>query len=275
MAQTLEQKRAWYAVNREKVGERMAAYRTVHREEARKRAAAWRAEFPEKARENKAAWYAANKEKIAIKRAAYYVANRDKIIAYKTTYYADNKGKISTKGALYYAANREQKAKYRAAYYSQNRDKVLAREKARNSKPEVKAARRAYREIHLEKYLRNSVEWHKKNRKKSRQMLYAWRTKNPGAVRAISSKRRAQKLMQRCGCCSDAEITKIYGIAALCGPGAHVDHKTQLALGGHHCVKNLEALTAEEHYEKSKRDTKVRADSHRRNKLFLIWRRAV
>jgi 5-methylcytosine-specific restriction endonuclease McrA len=54
----------------------------------------------------------------------------------------------------------------------------------------------------------------------------------------------------------------------LCGPGAEVDHKTPLNLGGRHCAKNLQALTYEEHKEKTRRDQTLIADARRKRRRF-------
>lgn len=72
--------------------------------------------------------------------------------------------------------------------------------------------------------------------------------------RAKAAARRALLLSQRCACCTDDQIRHHYEIAALCGPFAHVDHVVPLALGGLHCAKNLQAITDEEHKEKTRRD---------------------
>lgn len=109
-----------------------------------------------------------------------------------------------------------------------------------------------------------------RERERARQQYNA----NKGASRARSAKRRAMKLAQRCICCTDAEIRQHHDIAALCGPGAHVDHITPLVLGGHDCARNLKAMTAEDHIEKTRRDFALIAESRRRNRLLHGWRRA-
>jgi hypothetical protein len=168
--------------------------------------------------------------------------------------------KARERHAAYYAAHREERRAKQAAYGVANRERNAERQAAyRTAHPEtVRERRAADRATHPEKF-----------RERDRQ----WTKDNPGYRRAQSAKRRAMKISQRCTCCTDAEIQKVYDIAALCGPGAHVDHKIQLALGGHHCAKNLEAMTAEEHIEKSKLDAAARADSGRRNRLLHNWSR--
>jgi hypothetical protein len=97
-----------------------------------------------------------------------------------------------------------------------------------------------------------------------------WQKNNPGAVRAIAAKRRALQLAQRCTCCTDEQIQHVYDIAALCGPGAHVDHIIPLVLGGPHCSKNLTAITAEAHRGKTKLDMGLIAEARRRSRSPVI-----
>jgi hypothetical protein len=157
--------------------------------------------------------------------------------------------------------------------YADNPEKERGRCRAYNAaNPEKRCdLASAYRAANLEKLRENSAAWYAANKEKARELIRQWNKNNPGARRAHEAKRRAMKLDQRCTCCTDAEIQKLYDIATLCGAGAHVDHIVQLALGGPHCAKNLEALTAEAHIEKSKRDAALRAESRRRNRLLYNW----
>ena len=180
---------------------------------------------------------------------------------------------------VYRAANAERKRERDTAYREENREKL-------------REGQRAYRETHREEKRARDLAYHAAHReeRRAKQSAYAkahpeetrlrnakygnlWRKNNPGRHCANQSERRAMQLRQRCGCCSKDDLQKIFDITALCGAGAHVDHKIQLSLGGHHCVKNLEALTAEEHIEKSKRDTKERAEVRHRNRLLHSWSR--
>jgi 5-methylcytosine-specific restriction endonuclease McrA len=99
-----------------------------------------------------------------------------------------------------------------------------------------------------------------------------WRLAHPEKHRANVAARKATKLAQRCICCADEDIQKVYDIAILCGDGAHVDHKTPLRLGGHHCAKNLQPMLAHEHIEKTKLDNRAIADAKRRSRLLQNWR---
>jgi 5-methylcytosine-specific restriction endonuclease McrA len=185
-----------------------------------------------------------SQESRAAYRAAYYAANKDKwdsYKAYKATYRANNKANISAYNAAYHAANRDKLNSRALAHYVTNRDKLVA----------------------------YSTAYRAKNNDK----IMAYKAANKDKIRFHDAKRRAIKFMQRCVCCTDADIQKMYSVATLCGPGAEVDHIVQLALGGAHCAKNLRAITAEEHKEKTKSDATLRADARRRNKLLRGWPR--
>jgi len=186
------------------------------------------------------------------------------------------------------AANSETERERSRTYYAANRDQVRERARARHmANPEkLRERKRAYYAANRQNILDSHLAWRTANTDKVRQMAAAyraanreqvqnrsqeWRIANPGAASAIVSKRRAFKLAQRCTCCTDADIKKIYDIAALCGSGSHVDHKIQLSLGGRHCIKNLEAMTVDAHIEKSKLDASARADVRRRNTLLRNW----
>jgi len=141
-----------------------------------------------------------------------------------------------------YSDNSKQVRERSAAHYIDNREHALAQQ----------AAKRAA------------------NPKKYSDIVRQCKRKNPGIYRAIEAAREARKLMQRCACCTDERITEIFKQAALCDK-AEVDHIVQLSLGGPHCVNNLQALTVEDHIEKTKRDCAMRAESRQRNTLLLQW----
>ena len=146
---------------------------------------------------------------------------------------------------------------WQRAYYATHKEKKNEASKLwRRDHPErVRARKRNYRLTHLEDVRERDREWYR-----------AWLIKNPGANRAKEARRRALLKQQRCKCCTDAEIQEIHNIAALCGRGAEVDHRTPLALGGLDCVHNLEALTYEEHKEKTRRDNGMIAAARRRSR---------
>lgn len=142
-----------------------------------------------------------------------------------------------------YFSNSELVRERSAAYYTENKEQALTQQ----------AVKRAA------------------NPKKYSDIVRRCKRNNPGIYRAIEAAREARKLMQRCTCCSNAQISEIFKQAALCDK-AEVDHKVQLSLGGSHCVKNLQALTVEDHIEKTKQDCALRAESRQLNRLLLQWR---
>jgi 5-methylcytosine-specific restriction endonuclease McrA len=185
-----------------------------------------------------AAWRAANPERTRAKNAAWQAANPEK---------------VRTKKAAWQAANREKYLKQRAARYVVNREKRL----------KYAADNRA---AYPEKYRIRDAAWRVANPEKVRAQTAL---RPPEKARARTAKRRAIKFTQRCGCCTDGDIQMIYDTAALVG--GEVDHRIPLALGGHHCMKNLQALTVEDHQEKTKTDFRHIADAKRRSKLLLQW----
>ena len=92
--------------------------------------------------------------------------------------------------------------------------------------------------------------------------------------RARRAKRRAMELTQRCSstCCSDAKIETLFAWATRYVPGvAEIDHRVPLALGGHHCAKNLVVLPTQAHREKTKRDQRAITDAKGRSQLLRRW----
>jgi hypothetical protein len=161
----------------------------------------------------------------------------------------------------------EKEREYQATYYAANREKMNAlalnrKRKYRKAHPELRAKAHAYNAVN---YAIN------RNKILAQKVTYA--AANPGTMRAIRANRRAMEISQRCACCTNAEIRKVYDVAAFCGVGSHVDHRVQLALGGPHCSRNLEALTVEAHKEKTRLDSAARADARRRNLLLRGWPR--
>jgi len=88
---------------------------------------------------------------------------------------------------------------------------------------------------------------------------------------AIQAARRAMKLNQECVCCSKEQKLQLYQIAALVA--YDVDHRTPLALGGHHCVKNLQPLSEADHSRKTADDVRRIRDVRARSKLLRQWPR--
>jgi hypothetical protein len=114
-------------------------------------------------------------------------------------------------------------------------------------------------------------EWHsngiKRNPEKYRLMALRRSTKYAKAHleerAAIENRRRARKLSQTCTCCTNEQLLLAYKQAAEIG--GHVDHIIPLALGGLHCLKNLQVLTKEQHKEKTKGDLSIIVKLQKRN----------
>lgn len=73
--------------------------------------------------------------------------------------------------------------------------------------------------------------------------------------RKIREAREERQRNQGCDCCSAADIAAFIGNAHALG--LEVDHKLALGLGGAHCVKNMQALTAAEHAIKTAEDLRA------------------
>jgi 5-methylcytosine-specific restriction endonuclease McrA len=89
-------------------------------------------------------------------------------------------------------------------------------------------------------------------------------------ILARNAKRRALQLLQRCICCTAAQFEEFFLQTALYS--GHVDHIIPLALGGHHCTKNLQAMTDVDHIEKTKQDNRAITEAKRRSQLLRRWR---
>lgn len=120
----------------------------------------------------------------------------------------------------------------------------------------------AWRAANPEKVIESCRKWRTANLETQREReRNRWRTPE-GKVerRAAASKRRAVELAQRCACCTDEQLEMAYW---LCGDGVEVDHKIALALGGLHCVHNLQVLTVEQHKIKTRADAAAIARARR------------
>lgn len=95
-------------------------------------------------------------------------------------------------------------------------------------------------------------------------------TVSRAAKTALERRRVALKLKQQCSCCSNKHFRTFYEWAKMLGD--EVDHRVPLALGGRHCVGNLQTLSADEHKTKSAKDAAAFADVRLRTKLFSEWR---
>jgi 5-methylcytosine-specific restriction endonuclease McrA len=131
------------------------------------------------------------------------------------------------------------------------------------------AKQAVYREENRITIRAKSIARYAENIESERARNSARRKTHPEKECAKVMARRAVKMQQICRCCTKIQIEELYGAANLVG--GEVDHKIPLALGGHHCVKNLQAMTYEDHREKTKSDVRYIAEARRRSKLLLQW----
>jgi hypothetical protein len=103
--------------------------------------------------------------------------------------------------------------------------------------------------------LRAANERHSKTQKR-RDSLRNFQRRHPQRINAKNRLRYARKLSQICECCTPDTIRAVY---ERCPRGHEVDHRIPLAIGGLHCVKNLQILSRAEHRAKTNRD------------FLLIW----
>lgn len=158
--------------------------------------------------------------------------------------------------------------------HEQNREheRIKALEYARNRRvtdPKYVEAQREYQRQLREADPERDRRRYAANIERERARNHEYRKANPHKVRAKANKRRAMKLHQRCGCCSDSQIEWFYEIS---GPGFEVDHIVPLRLGGHHCMRNLQTFTVEEHKAKTRNDNARIAFSRRVNRLLQAWK---
>jgi hypothetical protein len=124
--------------------------------------------------------------------------------------------------------NRERVKAYDAKRYAENREREKARQAKRYAEnPEREKARQA--------------KWQRDNPERVNANSAKWRAAHPGKKNALTAKRRALKRAQTCTCCTPQQFADVYVQANKLG--REVDHTKPLALGGLHCVKNLEGLT--------------------------------
>jgi 5-methylcytosine-specific restriction endonuclease McrA len=71
----------------------------------------------------------------------------------------------------------------------------------------------------------------------------------PKGSRTARTRRRSERLKNRCNCCSNKDLQAIYQDARL--KGHEVDHVIPLSRGGPHCCKNLQTLSRAEHKQKT------------------------
>jgi len=144
--------------------------------------------------------------------------------SYQQTYYQKNKVRLKERSNRRYAEKREEIRVTQNAY-------------ARSHRHEAQERQRTWREVHPEEY------------KEQARRGYATSAKRRAQIKLHTARRRA---VSKCTCCTAEQFRAVYWAAELVG--GEVDHVRALALGGIHCVKNLQILSVEAHKEKTKSD---------------------
>lgn len=124
-----------------------------------------------------------------------------------------------------------------------------ARERQRRKRDQ-----RRYRQKHKARLNEYRREYWRQRPEKQAARVHAWIRRNPERYRSLTraaANRRRAALSVRCGCCTDADFVAFYH---RCPRGHQVDHVLALALGGAHCIANLQYLTVAQHREKTRRD---------------------
>jgi 5-methylcytosine-specific restriction endonuclease McrA len=135
------------------------------------------------------------------------------------------------------------------------------------SRAKANASQRKVRARNPKKHIDEVRVWQLANPEKRKVVMRRWKKVNPAKVKADRASRRARVRKQKCQCCKFQAFVDLYATATLFD--YEVDHIIPLALGGAHCLKNLQLLTPEEHLAKSKVDIATIATArHARNKLI-------
>ena len=139
---------------------------------------------------------------------------------------------------------------YKAEYRDANRDAIneYARRYWREN-PKAKISDAICRKKHRKKRNENSKKYYANNPNAAKLKHQKWRAKNPDAVRAYISARRARK-MKADGRYNSNDIKLIFseqsgqcpGCLCTLEKGYHVDHITPLILGGSNWPNNLQLL---------------------------------
>ena len=137
----------------------------------------------------------------------------------------------------YREKNKEKIAKQKAEYYRKN---IEAR----------KAYDREYNRKNAELRAAKARKYYAANKEKVKERNKRYRKDNLSHILHLNRMYEARKLNQQCTCCTKAELQKWYDERP---EGYHVDHKKPLSLGGLHCCKNLQYLTAKENLSKRNR----------------------
>lgn len=119
----------------------------------------------------------------------------------------------------------------------------------------VRARLRRYYEANPEKFAGQRTKWRAENPERDKFLQRRWRKANPYSRTVSEARRRAAKLAAQCDCCPPELFRFAYAVAQ--SGGYEVDHRLPLAMGGKHCVSNLQLLTPEMHLAKTRTDLKA------------------
>lgn len=128
-------------------------------------------------------------------------------------------------------------------------NKQYQREYRLRNGEKLRAKKREYAKANSEAAVARAARWAKENPERRREAVRLYHMRHPGNRIANIALRKARKLKQTCECCSKEEFKGIY-LQANAG-GFEVDHIIPLAVGGPHCLKNLQLLTPAEHMHKT------------------------
>lgn len=134
----------------------------------------------------------------------------------------------NARGSLYYQKNKEKVDQKNKRWFSANPEKAYSYTKT----------------------------WKEKNKARWAKHMQEWQKANPGKIRAVSAKRRAQKLLATPGWLTPEHIQLTEVIYDNCPKGYHVDHIIPLQgknVCGLHVPWNLQYLPAAENIRKGNR----------------------
>jgi len=176
-------------------------------------------------------------------------------LCYKKMRYWQNPEKYRAQGRANYRKHREKRLAYIREYQEKNKDRV--REWAR-------LRQQRYRERHLEKCKKNSLDWHHDNRERALENQRRWKAANPDKLRewdqcnpekviAKTARYRAHKRgLPNTLTAEQIERLLIIGQAIYPGQELHLDHIIPISKGGGTTLANMHYIPA--HLNLSKGD---------------------
>lgn len=159
---------------------------------------------------------------------------------------ADRKARIAAEAPLRKVRQRERVRQYGLRVRADPEKLALIKERARRYYLAHREERLAYKRAYMK---RMSLE---QKRRYHRSEYH----RNPEPyIRRAQLREGKMKKDQRCKCCTNKQLAAVYRFAKMLG--CEVDHRVPLAVGGMHCVENLQCLTEEEHAAKTENDRKT------------------